>query len=69
MSKSDEPEGRQCYFCNAPMTKKQRIETEKLTRVLWQCTKCGEDYWKMYGEIESDRRRRDTGGPDSHRLA
>lgn len=40
------------------MEKKHRIETEKFVRVLWHCTKCPSEYWKMYGDDQSSRRER-----------
>ena len=58
MSKADEPEAIACYFCGGNMTKKHRIETERFVRVLWHCTKCPSEYWKMYGEDEGSRRER-----------
>jgi uncharacterized protein with PIN domain len=58
MSKADEPETIACYFCGGQMTKKHRVETEKFVRVLWHCTKCPSEYWKMYGQDEGSRRER-----------
>jgi len=40
MSKSDEPEAINCYFCGGHMEKKHRFDTERFVRVLWKCTKC-----------------------------
>jgi uncharacterized protein with PIN domain len=40
------------------MTKKDRIETARFVRVLWRCTKCPSEYWKMYSDDEGSRRER-----------
>jgi hypothetical protein len=55
---SDEPETIDCYFCGGGMRKKHRIQMEKFVRVLWHCTKCPSEYWKLYGEDEGSRRER-----------
>ena len=55
MSEADEPEAIDCYFCGGRMEKKHRVETERFVRVLWRCTKCDAEYWKMYAEEESSR--------------
>jgi uncharacterized protein with PIN domain len=56
MSKADEPEAINCYYCGEHMTKKDRIETARFVRVLWRCTKCPSEYWKMYSDDEGSRR-------------
>jgi uncharacterized protein with PIN domain len=58
MSKADEPEAIECYFCGGQMEKKHRVETERFVRVLWHCIKCTKDYWKMYAEDDRGSRER-----------
>jgi RNase P subunit RPR2 len=54
-----EPDTIVCYFCSTPgMEKKHRVETSKVVRILWCCSKCGHEYWKDYGEKESARERK-----------
>jgi len=49
-----EPDMIVCYFCSTPgMEKKHRVETSKFVRVLWQCSRCGHEYSKDYGEKDS----------------
>jgi len=49
-----EPDTIFCYFCSTPgMEKKHRAETRNFVRVLWQCSRCGHEYWKDYGEKEA----------------
>jgi uncharacterized protein with PIN domain len=61
MSKADEPEAIDCYFCDGQMEKKHRVETERFVRVLWHCTKCAKHYWKMYADNERSHRDRKQG--------
>jgi uncharacterized protein with PIN domain len=60
MSRNDEPEMIDCFFCGGRMEKKYRVETARFVRVLWHCTKCAREYWKSYGAItlESKRERK-----------
>jgi uncharacterized protein with PIN domain len=56
-----EPDTIVCYFCSTPATqKKHRVETSKFVRILWNCSKCGREYWKDedYGEKESAHERK-----------
>jgi len=57
MSKNDEPNSIQCFYCGGPMEKKDRIDTARFVRVLWHCTKCDSKYWKDYGEITLESKR------------
>src|SRR5262249_21606545 len=50
VSKADEPEAIDCYFCGGLMKKGHRIETERLVKVIWRCSKCAAQYWKSYGD-------------------
>jgi uncharacterized protein with PIN domain len=57
MSKNDEPPVITCFYCGGMMEKKRRIESIRFNRVLWHCTKCDSQYWKMYGEITLESKR------------
>ena len=47
MSKKDESTAIHGYFWVGHMTKKDHVETERFVHVLWRCTKCHSEYWKI----------------------
>jgi uncharacterized protein with PIN domain len=57
MSKNDEPDAIDCFFCGGRMEKKDRIDSARLVRVLWHCAKCEREYWKNCGPITLESKR------------